>query len=380
MQKNPFENIPEVQFADTDMEKLLSEMIADYEGEYFRQTGVKKSIVPASQERIELYTEAYRFHLIYQMIDRGLKMNLLKYAEVGYLDNLAALFGIERLPEQPSVSRVRFTLSAPQGRWVRIPAGTRVSAPEGVVFATTEETVIKNGELSGACNIESLTAGAATGGILPGQISVLLDPVPFVSAVENTLSTQGGTDVESDQSLRLRVYYFKDSYSTAGPESAYRYFIQSFSQGIEGISIHSPEPGVTDVRITLTGGVLPEQPFLDKLHTHLFNDKRPLTDSLRISPPDILEYTLSCTYYISQSDRAQSEEIQKKVTQAAADYTAWQSAQIGRDISPDKLTGLIMAAGAKRVPITSPTFTPVNAYTICKCTATEVIFGGVEDD
>lgn len=380
MPTNPFDSIPEIDFMPRTVDQLLSEMIGDYEREYYRITGTKKSVAPASEERIYLYTEAYRVYLIYQMIDRGLKMNLPKYAEGDFLDNLAALFGIKRLPAQQSESRAQFSLSALQSTSVRIPAGTRLTTSNGLYFATVAETVIESGQASGECNLRSLTAGADTAGINPGQINVLVDPIPFVSEAVNILPSQGGADVESDANLRLRIYYFKDSYSTAGPESAYIYFIRSYSQSIEGISISSTEPGMVNVCITLTGGEIPQQPFIDALQEYLFTDKRPFTDNLVISAPEVLAYAVECTYYIARSNQKRAAEIHKDVEAAVDAYLTWQGAEIGRDISPDMLTKKIMQAGAKRVPIVSPVFTPVGGHYICRHSAVNVAYGGIEND
>lgn len=379
MQNNPFDQIPDVDFVPTSVDTLLEEMIADYENAYYAQTGEEKSIPISSPERIQIYTEAARFHMAYRLIDRGCKMNLLKYSEGGYLDNLAALFGLERLSAQPSVSRVRFTLSAPQDKPVLIPKGTRVSTPDKLFFETDTELIIMPGDSTGEVNIKSQSVGAATAGTLPGQIRILVDPIAYVTKVENIFSTQGGVDTEDDESLRVKIFYYRNSYSVAGPRSAYRYFVKSYSQAIEGISVHSPEPGHVDIRITLKGGVLPEAPFIQGLFAYL-EDKRPQTDLLYIGPPDTVEYDLLCTWYIAKSSGQQQEEITNRVSIAVQAYLDWQDSEIGRDIVPDALIKAVMSAGAKRVPVHQPVFTTVDYKSICRHRDIKVLFGGVEDD
>jgi uncharacterized phage protein gp47/JayE len=49
--------------------------------------------------------QALRIHQILQYIDFSAKQNLLKYSSGAYLDNLAAMLGLERLPAQKAVSR-----------------------------------------------------------------------------------------------------------------------------------------------------------------------------------------------------------------------------------------------------------------------------------
>lgn len=65
---------------------------------------------------------------------------------------------------------------------------------------------------------------------------------------------------------------------------------------------------------------------------------------------------------------------------AVAEYTTWQTSEIGRDINPDELVQRIKAAGAKRVELTAPTFAVVGETQVAKCTASAADNGGLEDD
>lgn len=379
MPTNPLDLIPDINFTPKTVDEIIAELTADYEAEYFQQTGERKTLAAASPERIYLYTEASRFYAAYQMIDHGCKMNLLKYAVGSYLDNLAALYGLSRLPAQSSVTRMAFELTKAQDAAVVIKQGTRVSTATQLFFKTTEDLVIPAGEVTGICDAEALSPGISTAGFLPGQVNILVDPVPYVGRVRNQETTQGGADVETDEHLRLRIYYYPRSLSVAGPTQAYEYFISSYSQAIEGISVYSPTPGVVDARITLQGGVMPTDSFIAALVEYL-EDKRPLTDQLTIAAPEVMEYAVKATFYIAASDGLRKADIISAVTAAAEEYTAWQSAKIGRDLSPDMLTRLTVAAGAKRVPIVLPVYTPVPHNTICRCAGIQMDFGGMEDD
>lgn len=379
MQENPLELLPDINFDPRSTDEILTEMITDYESEYELQTGEKTSLPLSSRERIFINTQAARFAAAYQLIDRGCKMNLLKYSEGKYLDNLAALLGIQRLPAQRSVATVEFTLSAPQPKAVTIPKGTRVSTASNVFFETTETAVILPGERTATCPIQSLGTGIQTAGFLPGQIATLVDPVAYVAFVSNTETTQGGSDVEDDERLRLRVYYCLRARSTAGPEDAYIYFVQAFSQSIECVSCRTPQPGEVDIRITLTGGELPNTAFIDKLQEYLI-PYRPLTDSVYIGPPELVDYAVDCTFYIARSDIQRQEQITKAVDESVKQYVSWQSGRIGRDIVPDRLINLAVAAGAKRLEIRQPVFTLVAKDAIGLCAAAELVPGGVEDD
>ena len=89
---------------------------------------------------------------------------------------------------------------------------------------------------------------------------------------------------------------------------------------------------------------------------------------------------MDLTYYINRSDSARAVAIQEAVQTAVADYLTWQRT-IGRDINPSKLVALVMAAGAKRVTVTAPTYTTVDAIKVSALSGSPTIsYGGLEDD
>lgn len=381
MPENPYSILPDISFAPSNVQALLDEMVRDYEAAYLQFTGKNVTLAPASEPRIQLYTQALRFFHAYQLIDQGCKMNLPKYSYGSYLENLASiLLGPNpRQPAKPSYCSLEFTLSAPRSVAVTIPTNTRASTQDNIYFATQNPLVIPAGQLSIQGDAVSVQAGANTAGLLAGQINNLVDPVPYVATVVNITASQGGSDIESDDSLKLRMAEFPNSRSTAGPESAYRYFVRTFSAAIEAVSVQMPQPGYVDIYFTLEGGQLPDAPLISGLMDYL-TDKRPLTDNLSISAPHVQSYQIEATYYIAESNRARAEEIQVAVEAAADQYKAWQSAQVGRDLLPDKLISLMVEAGAKRVPVTQPVYTQISQDTICLCSAVELTFGGIESD
>ena len=100
----------------------------------------------------------------------------------------------------------------------------------------------------------------------------------------------------------------------------------------------------------------------------------------KILHPEAVEFSIDLTYYINRSDQAKAVTIQENVKKAVAEYTTWQTSEIGRDINPDELVQRIKAAGAKRVELTAPTFAVVGETQVAKCTASAADNGGLEDD
>ena len=96
--------------------------------------------------------------------------------------------------------------------------------------------------------------------------------------------------------------------------------------------------------------------------------------------PEEVTYSINLTSYINRSDSARAVAIQAAVAQAVADYQTWQRA-IGRDINPSKLVAMVMEAGAKRVTVTAPTYTTVDATKVSAIQGSAVVtYGGLEDD
>ena len=85
-----------------------------------------------------------------------------------------------------------------------------------------------------------------------------------------------------------------------------------------------------------------------------------MTDLVNVSAPEEVQYTINMTYYINRSDSAKAVTIQRRWPRRWLIIRPWQRA-IGRDINPSKLVALVMAAGAKRVTVTAPTYTAVAA-------------------
>ena len=103
-------------------------------------------------------------------------------------------------------------------------------------------------------------------------------------------------------------------------------------------------------------------------------------DKVQVSTPDLINYNIELTYYISNEDIAQEALIKSKVEKAIDEYEVWQRSKIGRDINPSELVTKIRLAGAKRVDIVSPFYTSVNSSSVAVSDIKTVIYGGLEDE
>ena len=376
-------NLPDISFVDDiSYEKILNEMIADYENKYQEATGRKVTLRPGDKEHIHLRIEAGQYFQMYQILDNAAKMNLLKYSKGNFLRHLGAFKKTFIQEPKPAVVTARFTLSEIRKDVIYIPQGTRITAGDGVYFATDDYAEVKAGDSFVDVDCTCETVGEVGNEYIVGQIETIVDPVPYVSGVSNITKSDGGTGEESEDSFRERIFLAPSSYSVAGPADAYEYWVKQYnSAAIEDVKIYEPTEAVVDIRILLVGGALPSKTFCSGCLEYLReNPIIPLTDNDLVAAPDVVNYNLKAVYYIARSDLNNIKVIQESIEAAKETYLNWQRTKIGRDINPDALTEFVRAAGGKRVVITSPVFTPIPETSIAMEKTVEFTYGGIEDD
>lgn len=368
--------LPSVSFAPQSAGETETAIITAYEAI------AKATLQPGDPVRLFLESLAYVISVQNGLIDLAGKQNLLAYARGGHLDHLGAPMGVVRIQPQPARTTVRFGLDEALAFDVPIPAGTRVTTQSGgIMFATLNDAVIPAGELGVKAAVKATEAGAAGNGLVPGQICRLVDPIPYVTSVENVDTTLSGCDEETDERFRERIRMAPESFSVAGPDKAYEARVKSVSGNITAVSVTSPTPGVVDIRFVLTDGELPDEAMIEEVENALTpKDVRPLTDKVLVGPPDTVDYALSGKWFLSSSDTTLLASITKAVDAAVEGYRLWQRSKPGRDINPDELVARIRNAGAKRVELSTPVFKRLIETQIARETSVSMTFGGVEDE
>lgn len=375
------DNFPDISFIDdSTIEDVLTQMINDFQSKYKEITKKEVSLAQSDPYRLMMYACAVQIYQAMQYADYAGKVSFLKYARGDYLDNLAAIRGVHRLQATAATTILKFTIDTPLQSVVGIPAGTRATNGNDIFFATDEYAEIKAGETTVSVPATCTEEGSGGNNFAEGEFNVLVTSLPYITAVENTVQTFGGSDRESDDSLKERAYEIPNSYSTAGPVGAYSYFVKQIDQSITDVIVKSDIPGVVQI-IFITDSGKPDAALIQKVEDALADrNVRPLTDKVEISGPKEQTYNLDMTYYISSSEKASVAAIQTNVDAAVTIYNTWQTERIGRDINPSYLIQKVMEAGAKRVTVASPAFTVLANDTIAKIGKVTVKYGGLEDD
>ncbi len=370
-------NLKEVNFFETDPEKILSEIITKYEEK------IGGTLASGDPRRLFLMSIA---DILIQIINNNnitAQQGLLSYSQGIFLDALGYYLQCERLQASPAVTTLQFTLSQALGNPYVIPAGFEVTNGQ-VTFATNKELVIEAGALTGEMAATCTSTGVIGNDYFAGQIETIVTPLTFLKKAMNITTTAGGEDVESDESYAIRIQLAPNKFSTAGAEGAYKYHALTANPAIIDIAVLSPNPGEVKLYPLLTDGELPTEDVLNSIYEHVSaKNKRPMTDFVEVLAPTKKEYSISIDYWINEEDVANSEAIQEMVKSAVEKYRLWQQAKIGRDITPDKLIANVMSVGIARINFTtlSPSeWVKLEENEVAQCTSVTINYNGSKED
>ncbi|BAQ11437.1 phage-related baseplate assembly protein [Bacillus sp. OxB-1] len=368
-------NLPDLYFLEKAPELVEREMLLHVED----KTGV--ILQRADPRRKFIQGLAAYVSIERNKLEHGLRQNRLSYAEDNMLDHMGVEMSTERLPAKFSKTTMAFVLEEDRVDALSIPAGTRFLVAEDIYFETIEPKVIPKGVHLFSVGAVCTQPGDIGNGFLPGEITILVEPLPYVKLVQNTTISAGGAEEETDDAYAERIRLAPESFSVAGPDGAYIYWAKSASQEIVDVKVDSSEPGVVDVRILMANGRLPVQEEIEHVESILMDRKvRPLTDFVRVGAPTNINYTSEVEYWIAESNAAVSRIIEKQVNQAYQEYLIWQRSKMGRDVDFSELIARLKQAGASRVSVNSPMFIKVDKLEVAVEVASNIIYRGLADD
>lgn len=356
METKAIKRNPAYQFVSTDTNGIISDLIEGYE------LIMKSTVRPASPE---MQLIRWIAHVIIQerMLNNWTgNQNIPSRADGANLDALAELTYIRSRPEaEPATCKMRFFISEPQEQAILIPTGTRVTDKGNtLVWETLEDHYIPAGESSVEAVVRCQTAGTVGNGYAAGQINTLVDVYEYYSKCANTNTSDGGSNVPTDEEYYELMRASMDAYSCAGARGSYIYWAKRVSTKIVDVEANSPVPGVVKLYVLMDNGTLASDSLKrEVLEACSADEVRPLTDQVFVEDAEIVLYDIQLTYYIPKQSTRGGAEIAAAVQGAVDKYIAWQHGKLGRDINPSKLYSLLMETGIKRIDLTSPVFTPL---------------------
>lgn len=368
----------EFDFVETDSAKIYTAIIGGL------MDSCNEPLYPGDERRIFGEGVVQAFVGLMSLFNDAAKQRTLRYARGNVLDAIGDRYGVERLAPANASAVFRFTASATQTENIIIPAGTRITSDGSVYFATTETAVLPTGEMDVDLLCVCISGGSAYNGYTEGSISTLVDLIPYIASAANITSTSGGDDGEpydedGDNKYRERIRLSPASLSTAGPESAYRYFALSADPDIIDVAIVCPEnePNTVNIYPLMAGGELPDDATLQKVVDVLADDVRPLTDKVQVFTPEVVPYSVEIKYYCTKDDEAATIQTIEGEGGAIDKYNEWQTAALGRSINPDQLRRFLLApkegTGALRVEVVRPTYTELSKSQVAQLSGSPIV-------
>jgi phage-related baseplate assembly protein len=365
---NPFANLPAISFANTDVTALANAFITGWEAAWLADTGEVVNLSPADRR--------YHFILSFmgfiisanEQLDAAMKQDLLPFATGGFLDNITTIFGerAKRLGAQGAQTLLQFTLPSFTDQISDIPEGTQVSdgSGTGLIFATDNDLQIQPENLIGSVYATCTTVGPIGNGIPAGSVNGLIGwtNTSFTPTVTNLDTTSDGSDAESDDAMRARVFGVTDSYSNAGSYGAYRFFSESADPTISEVAISGPEDGLAPGNVLVTvlcdGGNLPSTSILNKVRASINDDTvRDLCARVTVSAPTGVPFSVDISYWVPKVSVNNLSNIQTSVENAVQGFITNATTTLAYDVDPSILSASIVNAGAVNVIVNSPSFT-----------------------
>lgn len=161
------------------------------------------------------------------------------------------------------------------------------------------------------------------------------------------------TEYESDPDLRIRAQLAPARYSTAGPETAYRFWALSAHPDVADASIESPEP----VQIVVTvlsrnGNGVPGSEVLSAVEAVLTDkDVRPLTDQVTVQAAEAVEFSISAelTLYPGLDSAVVLQEANNKL-----DLYLANTRRLGMDITRAGIMAALFVPGVQNITLSLP--------------------------
>lgn len=367
-------NLDDIDYVDDTVEDLEIMQVQEFE----RLLNNEVKLSENDPRRHVFKTTALLAYLILNNINYVGKQSRLSDAEDLYLDYIGAEKNTPRNDAKASHAIFEFTCTGLEA--FTIPAGTMVYINE-FFFGSDIDINVEMGVTSVLVPFTCTEAGKDSNGFLPGQITELVAPDEFehVLEVKNTTKTEGGLDVEDDDSYASRIQLAGNQYATAGPEDAWIFHAKRADPAIIDVYPDVPEANIMNLYVLGPDGAMttPEQ---KKAVLDTCNDRsiRPMGEKVSALDPIVTNYDINVTYSIDSTQIA--DTVADAVKKAVDNYVIWQKSKIGRGIDPTKLLADLQQAGAQRLIVTPNTYTPIAKNAIAVANLVNVTFGGVIND
>lgn len=258
----------------------LQELIDRIEADIVARLGINKPL-RNSLVRILSRASAGSAHGQYGYIDFLSKQVIPDQAVDEYLDRWCSMYSVERLPADFATGDVVFTGT----NGTEIPAGTIIVRSDGAEYETGVDATISSG--AATVSVTATTAGddANTDADTTLSLSSAISGID-ASVTVDTGGISGGSDIETDDSLRARLIARLQDPPTGGSESDYEQWAQSADSAVTRVWIAPQEMGAGTVTVRIAADASEDAPeassdVVDAVEAYI-EPRRPVTATVYV--------------------------------------------------------------------------------------------------
>lgn len=274
-----------------------------------------------------LYAAAAQIQSLYLQAQWLLDQSFPQTAQREYLDRHAALRGISRGIATCATGKLRFGISAAISSDLPIRSGTVCMTSSGIRFATTEDVVLRAGELYVDAPAMALEPGKQ-GNVAAETVTIMAAMPVGIRACTNPEAFSGGDDAESDGTLRQRLL---DSYHRLPNGANAAYYEQaalSFTGVAAAVAVRIPRGvGTVDLYVATDAGI-PDETLLQEIREYL-QEKREISVELQVLAPTPVNVNINV--YVQPANGFTFDEA--KADAEAALRAAFTGALLGKRVT-----------------------------------------------
>lgn len=298
---------------------------------------------------VRLRAAARQIASLYHYSDYVFRQAFLQTAEGENLDKHGALRGVERAKARCAEGTLRFGISKALPEPLTIPAGTVCLTENWTAFETTEDGVLKAGNLTTDVAARAVEAGSS-GNVLAGQIVAMQTKPDGIETVTNVYSFTGGREAETDERYRERILAAYRGLSNGTNIGYY----QQLALSVEGVDYAEVIPrvngiGTVGVVVSTESGTVPASVIAEV--NERMAQRRELGITVTVSTPTKLEVSIEATLQTAEGyTLAQAQESVEAALRAC-----FSGNQIGKTIYRNGLIAAAMNTGMIHdITLTSP--------------------------
>ena len=327
----------ETHYVDYDPETLWDRMHRVYveKGGDILYPGDEKEILLRAAQAIAI--------AILAEVDSACRMNTVTHAIGEYLKLCGEKRNCIYQEAVAATAPVRITFSA-TGYSHTLEAGTLLTADGTLLYELTEDITQTGTAQEVNTTVRCTTPGAIGNGLYTGVELQFIQPVDGMVSAVVTEDASGGVDAEEQEAYRERIRRYGLASVTTGPSMLYESQAMAVSTQILDARALNDGGGEVGIYLILASGADQQAIFSAVSQALSPKDKRPLDDHVIVHAATEAAYTLNVKVWYDSG-----LSIGESVTDAIAQYQAWQDNKIGRAFNPDRLIAMLYQLGCERV-------------------------------